>query len=69
MYLPLILFNTSSGIYSISRELKYTAVCLSINNETQCVPLLCLSSRFITCTPSFILGKLALEKAPLNLGS
>ena len=28
-----------------------------------------LSARFITYTPSFILGKLFLEKTPLNLGS
>ena len=28
-----------------------------------------LSSRFITYTPSFILGKLFFEKMPLNLGS
>ena len=32
-------------------------------------PLLCLSSRFMTYAPSFILGKLSLEEAPLNLGS
>ena len=40
---------------------------LSINNETQCVPLLFLLSRFITYAPSFILGKLFLEKTSLNL--
>ena len=67
--LSLILFNTSWGIYSIPKESKYAAVFLSINNETQCVPLLCLSSRFMTYAPSFNLGKSSLEKTPLNLGS
>ena len=42
---------------------------MSINSETQCVALLFLSSRFMTYAPSFILGKLFLEKAPLNLQS
>ena len=68
MDLPLTLFNTSCGIYSIPKESKYTATFLSINNEAQCVPLLCLSSRFMTYAPSFILGKLSLEKTPLDLG-
>ena len=67
--LSLILSNTFCGIYSIKKESKYTAVFLSINSETQCVTLGCLSSRFITYTPCFILGKLSLEKSPLNLGS
>ena len=62
IYLFPILFNTSCGIYSISKESKYTASFLSINNETQCVTLLFLSSRFITNAPPFILGKLFLEK-------
>ena len=62
------LFNTSSGIYSIPKE-KYTTAFLSISNETQCVPLLFLSLRFVTYSPSFILGKLFLEKTSLNLGS
>ena len=53
----MILFNTSIGIYSIPKESKYAAVFLSINNETQCVPLLSLSSTFMTYGPSFILGK------------
>ena len=65
----LILFNTSCGIYSIPKESKYTVVFLSINKETQCVPLLYLLSRFMTYTPSFIQGKLPLEKTPLNLGT
>ena len=65
----LILFNTSCGIYSVPKESKYVAICLSTNNETQCFPLHCLSSRFITCDPSFIIGKLSLEKTPLDLGS
>ena len=54
---------------SIPEESKYTAKFLSISNETQCVPLLFLSSRFIVNAPSFVLGKLFLEKTPLNLGS
>ena len=41
---------------------KYTAVLLSINNETQRVPLLVLSSTFMTYTPSFIPGQLSLAK-------
>ena len=57
----LILPNTCFGIYYILRESKYTAVFLLINNESQCVPLFCLSSRFMTEAQSFILGKLSLE--------
>ena len=60
-------FNTPCAIYSMSKESKQTAIFLSINNETQCVTLLCLSSGFMTYSPSFILGKLFLEKTPLNL--
>ena len=41
--LSLILFYTSTGIYQIP-----TAKFLSINNETQCAPLLILSLRFLT---------------------
>ena len=66
--LSLILFNTPWGIYSIPKESKYTAVFLSINNGT-CIPLLFVSSRFMTYAPYFILGNLFLEKMPLNLGS
>ena len=70
MNLSLILSNTSCEIHSIPpQKSKYTAMFVSINNETQCAPLLYLSSRFTTYTPSFILGKLSLEKTPLNLGS
>ena len=65
--LSLILFHTSCGIFSIPKESKYTAVFLSINNET--FPLLFLPSRFMTYAPSFILDKLFLEETPLNLGS
>ena len=65
----LILFNTSWGIYSLPKESKYTAKFLSINNETQCMSLLFLSSRFITYAAFFIQDKLFLEKSPLNLGS
>ena len=67
--LSLVLLNTSSVIYSILKESKYTADFLSINNETQCIPLLCLSSRLTTYTPSFTLVKLCFDKAQLNLGS
>ena len=43
--------------YTQSQKNIYTAVSLTINNETQYVPLLCLSLRFITSyTPFFILG-------------
>ena len=69
MDLSLILLNTSCGIYSIPKRSKYTAVCLATNNEAQFVPLLPLSARLITYAPSFILGKLSLEKTPLNLDS
>ena len=62
--LYLVLFNTSRGIYSIPEESKYAT-----NNETQCVPLLFLSSRFIIYASSFILGKLFLGKTILNLDS
>ena len=65
--LSLILFNMSRGIYSIPRESKYTAVFLSINNKTQCIPLTFLLSIFMAYAPSFILGKLFLEKIPLHL--
>ena len=65
--LPSIFVNISCGIYSIPRESKYTAVSQSINHEIQSVPLLCLSSIFITYAPSFILGKLSLEKTTLNV--
>ena len=56
-------------ISCIPRESKYTAGFLSINNETQCIPLLFLLSRFMTYTPCYIIGKLFLEKTSLNLGS
>ena len=51
MDLSLILLHTSCKIYSIPKELKYKAVSLSINNEIQCVALLCLLSRFMTYDP------------------
>ena len=39
------------------------------NKAIQCMPTSPYSSRFITYVPSFIiLGKLFLEKTPLNLG-
>ena len=66
MDLLLILFNTSWEKYLIPKKSKYAAVFLSENNENQRVPLLYLSSKFISYALSFILGKLSLEK---NLGS
>ena len=40
------------------------------NKAIQCVPVSAYSSRFITYAPSFIfLGKLSIEKTPINLGS
>ena len=60
-------FNTSYGTYSIPKKSTYTEVFLSINDEKEYVTLLCLSSRSMTYTPSFILGKLSLEKTPLNV--
>ena len=40
------------------------------NKAIQCVPVPLCSSRFITYAPSFIcLGRLSLEKTPLNVGS
>ena len=65
----LISFNTSWGIYSIPKESKYRVVFLAINNKTQYVPLLFLSSRFVTYAPYFIISKLIFEKTLLNLGS
>ena len=70
--LSLILFNNFRGIYSKyihNTYSKYAAKFLSINDETQWVPLLFVLSRFITFAPSFILGKQFLEKMSLNLGS
>ena len=69
MDLSLILPNNSWGIYSIPKESKHTAAFLSINNETQCVPLFCLPLRFITYAPSFILRKLSFEKTQVNVDS
>ena len=67
-WLTLILFITSREIYSILKELKYTAVLLTIN-ETQCVVLLLMSLRFMTHAQSFDFDELLPEKTPLNLGS
>ena len=66
--LPLILLNTSWGIYSIPKESKYRAMFPPINNKTQYVPLLLLSSRFITYAPYFTVSNFFFEKTPLNLG-
>ena len=64
----LILLDTSRGIYSISKESKYTVAFMSINNETQCTLFLCISSKFMTHAPSFILGKLSFEKTLFKFG-
>ena len=47
----------------------HTSVFLLKNNETQRISLLCLSLRFMAYThaSSFILGKLSLEKTPLEI--
>ena len=65
----LILLSTYCGIYSIPKESNYSAMFMVVNNESQSVSLLCLSSIFITCGTSCILGKLSLKKLPLNLSS
>ena len=66
----LIAFNTSWGIHSILKEPDKGDRCNSVKtNETQYVPLLYLLSKFMIYTPSFVLGKLFLEKTPLNIGS
>ena len=49
------------------KKSTYTATFSLRNNKTKCVPLLCVSSRFMTYAPSFVLDKLSLEKKPLNL--
>ena len=69
MDFSLILLNTSCRVYLIPKNSKYTTVLLSIDNETQCVPLLCMLSRFMAFAPSFILGNVSLEKTLLNLSS
>ena len=61
--IPYIYIYIYIYIYTVERIKVYNYI-LMVNNETQCVPLLFLSSRFMTCTPSFILGKLFLEKEP-----
>ena len=67
--LPLILFNTSRGIYAIPKETKHKSIFRSVKNETQSVPLLFLLLRFMTYAPSFIRDKLFLGKMQLNLDS
>ena len=59
-------FKLSWGIYLTLKESKYTAVFLLINDKTQCVPLIFLSSKFMTYAPSFILSKLFLEKRTIK---
>ena len=44
MDLCLISLNTSCGTYLIARESTYTAKVLSVNNETERVPLLWLTT-------------------------
>ena len=62
--LSLIFFYTFWGIYSLPKESKCRVVFLSINYQTQCVSLLCLSSGIKTYIRFFILGK-----TPLIVGS
>ena len=59
-------FNTSWGLYSAPKKFQYTTAFLSINNESQRVLLLCLSSRFMTYAPTFIVGILSLEKISMK---
>ena len=77
--LSLILLNTSWGIYSVLKESKYTVVFVSINNKTQCVPLLfyhwdlwyMLLLLFHICSFFYMILFLflwPLRKTPLNLG-
>ena len=63
----LILLSTYCGIYSIPKESNYSAMFMVVNNKSQSVSLLCLSSIFMTCGTSCILRKLSLKKLPLNL--
>ena len=59
----------SSGTYSTPKLLNKTISLLLQNRGIQCVPTSAYSSRLITHAPSIIfLGKLSLEKTPLNLG-
>ena len=65
-----IIFLIFSGICSTPKLSKQTISFLLQNKAIQCVPTSANSSRLITYAPFFIfLGKLFLEKAPLNLGS
>ena len=57
------------GIYSTPKLSKYVTLLLFLCKAIQRVPIDLYSSRFITYAPSFTLGKLFLEKAPLNLDS
>ena len=59
----------SFRICSTSKESKDVTSILRTYKATQWVPTWEYSSRFITWAPSFILGKLSLEQASLNLGS
>ena len=60
--LSLIILNTSWGIYSVPKKIPIRSSFSSINNETLCVLLLCLSLKFMTYALSFIVGKLSLAK-------
>ena len=62
MDLSLILINTSCEISLIPKESKRISLLLSVNYETQCVSLLCLSWIFIKHSPRFILGKFLYKK-------
>ena len=60
----------SSEKCSTAKLLKQTISLLLQNKAIQCGPTSAYSSRFNAYAPSFIfLGKLSLEKTPLNLGS
>ena len=68
MDLSLILLNTPWGIYSVPKESKYTAVFLSKKMKSNVFRDFVGHGDLWHTQPSFILEKLSLEKAPLNLG-
>ena len=63
------LFNFFRKMFN-TKTIKINNSFLLENKAIQCVPVSLCLSRFITYAPSFIfLGRLSLEKTPLNLGS
>ena len=67
---PLISSGTCSTLKLSLFTVKHTISLLLQNKTIQCVPTSAYSSRFITYAPSLtFLGRLFLEKTPLDLGS